>query len=435
MISQLIPIAALLAGIALLLLGTGLLNTLIALRGGLAGFSDETLGLIGSTYFIGFFVGTYVAPVLIRRMGHVRAFAFFAAAVAGCVLAHSLLVAPWFWMLLRVLTGIALVGFYMVIESWLNSESPREHRAQIFSVYMTVNLFALAGAQQFLRFGSPATFTLFAIAAIFVVVSLMPVVATRLPPPTLTAMPRPALQRLWRAAPVAFVGALASGLAMGAFWSMSPVYAANIGLDDNGVALLITVTILSGALLQWPMGRLSDSADRRRALALISATAAAGGLLMAALGAFGQWLLLGAFIFGGAAFAVYPVVVAHLIDHLEHEEILSGNAGLLLLHGLGAAVGPALVGFVMSATGPVALPLFFTVTFGPAALFALLYSRRGADEIVGEAAHFMPMLRTSSAVLEMMTPDQAAPEHPATAPEPPLAASAPSEAPPPGASP
>lgn len=419
MLSLLLPIGALLAGIALMLLGTGLLNTLLALRGSLGGFSDQTLGLIGSAYFVGFFAGTLVAPGLIRRMGHIRAFAFFAAATAVCVLLHALYTHDLFWMLLRVITGIALVGFYAVIESWLNSQAPAEHRGQIFSVYMAVNLFALAGAQQFLNLGSPVSFTLFAVAAIFVVLALMPVVATRLPPPPITDAPRMPLSRLWAAAPVAVAGALASGLAMGAFWGLGAVYAGRIGLVNSNVALFISITIVAGALGQWPMGRLSDTLDRRRALALIAGLAAAGGVLIALLGSFDKWVLAGCVVFGAAAFAVYPVVVAHLIDHLRHEEILPGNAALLLLHGLGAAIGPALAGALMGWTGAAALPLFFGLMFAPAAAFAWLQSRRAADEIVEEAAHFMPMLRTSPAVLEMMTPgEEPANPTPAEAPQP-----------------
>jgi MFS family permease len=189
---------------------------------------------------------------------------------------------------------------------------------------------------------------------------------------------------------------------------MGAVYAERIGLDANGIAQFITVTILAGALLQWPMGRLSDRIDRSRALAIIAAVAAAGGLLMAALSDAANLVLAGAFVFGGGAFAVYPVIVAHLIDHLHHEDILSGNAGLLLLHGAAAVVGPAAAGALMGLTGPEALPVFFALMFGPAALFALVQSRRGSDEIVEDAAHFMPMLRTSATVLEMMTPDEPA---------------------------
>lgn len=417
MMSHLMPISALLAGTALLLLGTGLLNTLLALRGGLEGFSDQMLGMIGSAYFVGFFAGTFVAPALIRHMNHIRAFAFFAAAVAICVLAHALVVDVSVWMLLRVITGIALVGFYTVIESWLNAEAPSGRRAQMFSIYMTVNLLALAAAQQLLSLGSPAAFTLFAVAAIFVVMSLMPVVLTRLPPPQLKVVPRLSLRGLWKAAPVALVGALTSGLAMGAFWGMGAVYASRAGLDDAGVARFITVTILAGALLQWPMGKLSDRIDRRLALAVIAAIAAAGGVMMAALGSTETHVLVGAGVFGGAAFAVYPVVVAHLIDHLHHQDILSGNAGLLLLHGVGAAAGPVLAGAFMGLAGAPALPVFIALAFGAVALFAFMHSRRGGDRIVDEAAHFMPMLRTSATVLEMMTPDEvadAAAAHPGT---------------------
>jgi len=405
MMPHLIPISALLAGIALLLLGTGLLNTLLALRGSLAGFSEQTLGIIASAYFFGFFAGTFFAPPLIRRMGHVRAFAFFAAAMATCMLLHSLWVDSAFWMLLRLVTGVALVGFYTVIESWLNSEAPRERRSQIFAVYMTVNLLALAAAQLFLRLDSPAAFTLFSVSAVFAVVALMPVVGTRLAPPTLAAAPRPALRRIWRAAPVAFVGALASGLGMGAFWGMGPVFASRAGLDAEGVGVFVTVTILAGALLQWPIGRVSDGMDRRRALALVAAASTAGALLMAVVGAAGAMLLVAAALFGASAFSLYPVVMAHLIDHLHQDEILAGNAGVLLLHGAGAALGPALGGLVMGWFGTAALPLFIAAMFGPTAAYALLSARRAPDEIVDEAAHCVPMLRTTPTVLEMMTPE------------------------------
>ena len=100
--------------------------------------------------------------------GHIRAFAFFGASVACCILLHAIVIHPWFWMGLRVLTGVGLVGFYAVIESWLNDRTAPERRGQVFAVYMVVNLAALAGAQQMLRLDTPAAFTLFAIAAVCV---------------------------------------------------------------------------------------------------------------------------------------------------------------------------------------------------------------------------------------------------------------------------
>ena len=416
MLPTLLPIGALLSGIALLLLGSGLLNTVVSLRGSLEGFSDTTLGLIGSTYFLGFFLGTFVAPPLIRRMGHIRAFAFFAASVACCILVHAVVVDAWVWMALRVLTGVGLVGFYAVIESWLNGQTAPERRGQVFAVYMVVNLAALAGAQQLLRLGTPAGFTLFAVAAIFVCLSLLPVTMTRFPQPQIGSRPRLDLGLIWRAAPAAFVGALSSGLAMGAFWSLTPVYGERIGLDAAGVGLLMTTAIVGGALLQWPMGRFSDAGDRRLALGTAAIGAALAGVVVALLGHLPHVPLAGLFVFGGAAFAVYPIVVAHLVDHLHQDEILAGNTGVLFLHGVGAAVGPALAGALMGWIGAIALPLHLGLAFVPLALFCILLYRRTRDEIVDEPAHFTPMMRTSPTVLEMVSPD--AEISPATTPQP-----------------
>src|SRR5690606_29521264 len=284
MLPTIIPIGALLSGIALLLLGSGLINTVIPLRGSLEGFSSNTLGLIGSTYFLGFFLGTFVAPRLIRRMGHIRAFAFFGASVACCILLHAIVVHPWFWMGLRVLTGVGLVGFYAVIESWLNDRTAPERRGQVFAIYMVVNLAALASAQQLLRLDTPANFTLFAVAAMFVCLSLLPVTMTRFAQPQIGNQAKLKLRLIWQAAPAAFVGALSSGLSMGAFWSLTPVYGERIGLDASGIGLLMTTAIVGGALLQWPMGRFSDARDRRVALAVAAFGAALAGGVVAAFG-------------------------------------------------------------------------------------------------------------------------------------------------------
>jgi len=411
MIRLLVPIGALLTGIALLLLGTGLLNTLLALRGSAEGFADQTLGLLGSAYFAGFILGTWLCPRLIRRMGHVRSFTFLAAAEAACVLIHVLWIEPGMWLLLRVITGVALVGIYTIIESWLNTTAPSERRGQVFACYMAVNLGSLALAQQLLRWDSPMAFTLFAIAAILIVVAVMPVAATRLAQPVITDTPPLSLKRLWQAAPVACVGAVLSGLGMGGFWGLGAVYAGRMGMDTAQIAGFVSLVIVAGALSQWPMGRLSDQIDRRKALVVISGMAAVGGVLMALLAPFGQWLLVAAAVFGAGSFAVYPAVVAHLIDHLHQEDILSGNGSLLMLHGIGAAVGPALAGWLMGMTSPVALPLFFTAMFTLCALYALWQLRQGRDRIVDEAAHYVPMVRTSNAVLEMMLEDATHEEH------------------------
>lgn len=268
-------LTALLLGVALLLTGSGLLGTLLAVRGDQAGFDARALGLIMSGYFAGFFLGTFFAPPLIRRIGHIRAFAFYAALAAIAVLLHPIWLNAWGWGLLRLVTGAALVGLYTVIESWLNAEPDARRRSRVFSVYMAINLSALALGQVLLTIGDAGAPAMFTLTAILICAAVMPVMTTRLIPPEVPHVSRLRLKTLYALAPVATIGAGLSGLAMGAFWGLLPVYANRIGLDADGVAMFMLTAIVGGAVLQWPIGRISDGHDRRIGLVTVSTLAAA----------------------------------------------------------------------------------------------------------------------------------------------------------------
>jgi len=412
MLPTLRPIASLLGGTALLLLGVGLLNTLIPLRGDLYGYSNTLLGGLTSAYYAGYLIGTFAIPPLVHRIGYIRTFAFCTACVACVVLLHALGHAPLLWLLLRLLAGIVLVGLYMLIESWLNASALPTQRGRVFAAYMVVNLVALALAQQLLRIdGQP--FVLFIVVALLICAATLPVVATRLAQPVLQPTPRLRLHRLFAVAPSAGAGALLSGLAMGAFWGLLPVYVRNTSLDATDVATTMSVAIAGGAVLQWPLGRLSDHHDRRIALALVCAAACVLAMLAPLLTGQRLAALATIFFYGGMAFAVYPIVVAHLVDHLPPEDLMSASSSVLLIYGIGSATGPILAGALMTAVGPWSLFGWFALTHGAAAAYAAhryRTFRRGR----GAEAHFRPMLRTTPSALELLpeTDDPAAaPSH------------------------
>ena len=408
--TQILPLAALLLGVALLLLGSGLLGTLLAVRGGIEGFDSQTLGSIGAMYFVGFLAGTYLGPMMIRRVGHVRAFAFFTAAIACAALLHELLANPWVWGLLRLITGMSMVGLYTTIESWLNSHAAPAQRNRIFTTYMAVNLGSLALAQQLLHWSDPAGHVLFALAALSICAAVMPVAATRLAQPVVEEVHGIALRTLFQRAPVACAAGLLSGFAQGAFWGLAPVWADTSGLGHNGVAWFMTVAIIGGAAFQWPIGIVTNHLDRGHVISIIAliAAALAGGLLLAsAHGLF--WILLAVFVYGGFAFAMYPLAVARMMDRLEKQEIIAGCASLLLLHGVGASISPFLAGTLMHHFGPTALPAWFVGTQCLLAGTAWWLSARAPADIEHQTP-MTPMVRTTPAVIEMLEPAPAAAE-------------------------
>lgn len=394
-------VAALMLGLALLVAGSGLLGTLLALRGGSEGFDAATMGWIMSSYFLGFVLGTWAAPPLVARIGHVRCFAFCSAAATAAVLLHPLLVDPFAWALLRLVNGAALVCLYALLESWLGAEAPAEHRGQLFAAYMMINLLALAAGQALLQLAPVEEFGLFALVALLTCVALMPVTWTRLPQPVMASPAPLPLAVLWREAPSAAVTALLSGLVLGAFWGMMPVFADLIGLGRAGVGAVMATAILGGAALQWPLGRWSDRTDRRRVLAVVAGLAAVAALLLGLLHQQAPVRSLLLFAYGGFVFTLYPVAVAHLMDRLEPGQLLAGSGRILLLYGIGATLGPLSAGALMSRFGPASLFPMSAAALGLLALF-LGWRLRHRDGATYHPGHFMPMVRTSGAAMEML---------------------------------
>lgn len=413
-LSVLAPIRSILISVALLLLGNGLINTLLALRGTAEGISTPFLGLIMSSYFAGFICGSWAGRHLIRRMRHIRTFAFCAAICASAALLHLVFIDPWVWVLLRFVYGLAYITLITVIESWLNSQSAASERGRIFAIYMAINLGALALAQQILRIGSTEGAVLFVVVTVLICWALLPITLTSKPEPVVPERAWANLRELARHTPLPIVTALLSGLAMGAFWGMAPVYVVKLGFDNAGVAMVMSLTIIGGAVFQIPVGRFSDRHDRARVLNWILVLAAVSAAAMP-FASYPPALMALFFVWGGLAFTLYPLAVAQLVDQLPPEEIISGSAAMLMLHGAGCAIAPVLAGTLMGALGNHALPGYIALTLVGLAGYTL-YRRRHVSDLTTGAAHFEPLMQAGPESLDMAFSEFEPEEEPAGAP-------------------
>ena len=107
MLNTLISNWALFAGIGLITMGSGLQGTLIGVRAGIEGFSILATGVVMSCYYGGFFLGSKLAPKLVSRVGHIRAFVAFTSLASATVLLHAVFLTPVIWGMIRVVTGFA----------------------------------------------------------------------------------------------------------------------------------------------------------------------------------------------------------------------------------------------------------------------------------------------------------------------------------------
>lgn len=369
MVAHFRPVIALLLGVGFLLTGHGLIQVVVPLRAAAEGFTAIQIGLLGSSYFVGFIAGCLAAPFVILRSGHIRAFAAMVALATATALFLPMAVGFAPWLACRALTGICLAGLYLVIESWLNDRATNETRGLVFSSYIVVNFLAIAGGQLLTTTGDIGSFQLFALGGLAIVLATIPVVLTRSAQPAPITLVRFRPRELYRRTPVGVVGVTLIGLATGSFWTLGTIYARGQGLSVNDAAVFMTIAVLGGALVQWPLGRASDHIDRRRILLVLLLVAAGVGLL-AALLPFGQTaLLLSAALIGATVLPGYSIVVAHAFDHADRQAYVETSAGLLLANGAGSAIGPAVASSFMEAVGPGGLFVFTAATQAALAVF------------------------------------------------------------------
>jgi MFS family permease len=330
--------------VGLLMAGSGPLTTLISLRLEALGTASLAIGAIMAAYFAGLTLGALLAYRIVLRAGHIRAFAAFAAVASAIALAYPLVAHPLPWAALRLIEGFCMAGIFICVESWLNERAAPAQRGKILAMYMICLYLGQAAGQLLLGFDAgPGQPQVFMLVSMLMSVAILPVALTRQAPPALPDIASFSVRRLYRTSPLGMVGTVASGLVLGAVYSLGPVFARGVaGLDAGGAARFMSVLILGGVLLQWPLGRLSDSFDRRRVI-----VDGAG------------WALFGATaLFGGFAFALYPLCVGHMNDHLQRQDRVAASGGLVLAYSAGATAGPLAASATMSALGASGLFVF-----------------------------------------------------------------------------
>ena len=395
-----ITISSLLLSIAILLMGNGLFTTLLTLRGALEGYSAGIIGIIMAMYFIGFIAGTFFCPKIIRRVGHIRTFTVMAAVASCTVIVHGLYTNPYIWSFMRFVSGVCLVGIYMVIESWLNEQSSNQNRGMILATYMLVMLVALAAGQFLIIAADIGDLTLFAMAAGFFSMGLVPVALTRLPEPVLKSAIDTRIKQTFKISELGFSGSMVAGILVGAFWSIGPLYALRIGLSTGDIAIFMSAAILGGALLQYPIGICSDRYNRRIILVGISILSSIIALITIFVPPQHPYMMAACmFVYGGMMFSIYPVSIAHANDHPQSDDYISTSSNLLLVYGIGAVIGPVAGGLSMQFFGRYSLLFMFMIIGTGLAVFALYWNRHGKEISREDKTTFVPIVRTSPVVL------------------------------------
>lgn len=383
---------ALLTGILLLMMGSGLQSSLLPIRASLEDFPTVAVGLVLSAYYAGYLLGWALVPGLIAKVGHVRVFAAMGSLVSISVLMHAVLVDPSAWFVARMLTGASLCGIFMTTESWLNSNATNEIRGQLLASYMVVLLGGLSIGPFLLNVGSPHTAVLFVIVSMLVSLAVIPMLLSASPAPAITKSARLGLRELFHLSPLGTVAIFCVGVAQsGIYGGVGTIYGRALGLSIPAVSLFMSLTILGGMLFQWPVGWLSDRFDRRKILTMVAFMTAVCSLLAIPAEPHLELVFALFFLTGGFALPLYSLCVAHANDFMTKEQMVGASGALLLINGVGSVLGPSFSALFIGQFGASGFPLFIGGVHAFIGAFALWRMTRRAPPAMETQGPTIPL--------------------------------------------
>ncbi|MDA8809830.1 MFS transporter [Candidatus Pelagibacter bacterium] len=353
---------ALFLGMGALMLAYGFQGSLLGVRAVKEEFSLAATGFMMSGYFVGYFIGAKTIPQIISRVGHIRVFAAFASIASLVVLIHAVYVSPFIWFLLRVLTGISMVSIYTVAESWLNDRASNKNRGSVLSVYMVILYGAMGFGMFLLNFSDPLNFQPFILISVITSAALIPILLTKRKAPTFKKISTMSLQEAFISSPFGMVSSFFYGTIQSALFTLLAVYATTMNFSIFQISLVTFLLAVSGAISQWPIGKLSDMYDRRKVIIIV--TFAASFFAFCAILSSRQmylpgdlatskfWFYVFLILFSFCSLPMFSLILAHTNDFIPKEKFVAAGASLQFTFGMGAMGGPFLCSIFMGIVGP-----------------------------------------------------------------------------------
>ena len=407
----LVAIASVIVSMALVAIGNGLMFSYIPVRLGADGYAPTWAGGILTGLSAGGIAGCLLTGVLVRRIGHARAYMVLSALI---VLSNAGVAAgadPVLWIAARALYGFGICAMFIVAQSWLNDAVDNSIRGRVMAVFYVSYIVGMGIGSALmgrLDIGS-AQAPLIGIA--FTALSMLPVGMTRLAQPPAPEAASVALRLAWRISPVGITGMLAVGGLSMMIAGFAPIHATAKGFTQQEVATLMFCMPLGTVLLQIPFGWISDRTDRRYVLIAASLLVAVAGIAAARFDAavLTTVILVVYVVWGGASESIYSLASAHANDRASKDDLVALSSSMLFAWSVSGFLIPG-VGTVLTAVYGTQSFIYVAVVIAIAyALFVAWRVAQARPVPSAETGSFAPMTAQAPLPVELgFTPEEPA---------------------------
>ncbi|MEX0923446.1 MAG: MFS transporter [Rhodovibrionaceae bacterium] len=340
------------------------------------GYSSLVIGVVAAMGPLAIGSSMILAPRLVGRLGAVTTIYCGLGLGICCVVLLPVFPNPWAWCVLWFFAAAGLGLPWLISETWINTIVESGSRGRILAIY-AVSLFSgMALGPLVLDATGTDDWRPFAAAALALVFSGLPLIAAWGLAPEISPRHSLPLLAVIRAAPVVFGAACIAGFSEVTFYTFSTLYGIRGGLDESEALRALTVFLLGGIFLQYPLGWLSDHWDRKRTLQAMAALTCGLCLLLPWSVASPVIFAATLFLIGGGVLGFYTLGLALLGQSFRPQDFAVANAGFIIFYEIGSASGPLLTGMAMDIWNPhgfIAVPAAICGLF---ALIAFLLLRR-----------------------------------------------------------
>jgi len=213
----------------------------------------------------------------------------------------------------------------------------------------------------FLNFSKPENFEPFILISFLMSLALIPILIKKRKAPTFKKIQPMTFKELYETSPLGMVSALMYGAVQSALFALLAVYAASMNFSILEISIVTFLLAVSGAISQWPIGKLSDIFDRRRVIiystfgsaffAICAIFASKQIYLPDGLASSKNWFYLFVVLFSFLSLPMFAIILAYTNDYIPKEKFVVAGAGLQTAFGLGAMSGPFLCSIFMNIVG------------------------------------------------------------------------------------
>lgn len=344
----------------ILMMSHGLSGLLLPVKLAADSVPVQSIGMILSSYSVGYLLGAILAKKILQRIGLVRTFSMCGSLAATGILCMGLDYSLYLWIGMRVLMGFSIACAMATLDTWYNSVSTQANRGTVLAVNQVVILTAITAGQFGLTLAEPSQATLFIISGLLFSLSITPLLFISQFEPKIESGKSMSVFTLFKISPLGGLACLICGILYSTIMNMLPLYATDVGITGFQLSLFMGAATAGGILLQIPVGYLSDRFERRKvifascAVLLISTFAL---LQVMQLSLFSASLVVVAVVMGIIA-CLYPLSISVTFDRALSEQLVPALSSLLCVYAIGSIIGPYVSSLVMNQFGNSSLFIF-----------------------------------------------------------------------------